>query len=175
MQKKVCSKCGQMRFIDQFDRRKQGANDGRTSRCKECRKAEVARWRAENPEKALESRAATYYRHHQKNLDRARRNYDKDANREWKQANRDRINEQARLRYQEDPERFRRYAREDFERNRERRLRKQKDSRDLLSDHYVRRLLAPDSLDARRMILQSLIEAKRVQLQIKRLIKEKTK
>jgi len=57
MQTKKCSKCGEVKALDEFHKNADGGH-GRTSRCKVCRNAEKRRWKKATSEKVKASSAA---------------------------------------------------------------------------------------------------------------------
>ncbi|WNO28386.1 HNH endonuclease [Corynebacterium phage PSonyx] len=111
MQTKTCTKCGEEKPLDRFNKDKSKRN-GR-SRCKECEAEQRRRYREENPEKELEysrlyreeNREKIRERNHryreenpEKELERHRRYYDENREKElerhrrYREENRDIIN-----------------------------------------------------------------------------------
>lgn len=189
---KRCSKCGVTKAIDSFHKRP-GAKDGRRSECKQCQRPRMIeagrRYAALNPEK----RAASWARWYARNKEQVSMRYAVYA-----RENADLLREKRLARYRSDPKKYRLKSLEWAKQNRPKinermrewiktrpdvRERRDAASRlatkrgiDTLSDAYVKAVLVGGTVGlSRKVVPRSLIEAKRVQLQIKRLIKEKTK
>lgn len=190
MQTKVCSKCGAIKALDAFHKRAD-SKDGRRGTCKECDHprlyAASKKYAGLHPAKKSESFKAWYARNAEQQRER---------NKTYYLENFDALRERRLARYWADPEKYRAKSIESAKNHRERvnerrrkwiktrpdvrakadaaGLRSSKKARDALADSYVKQVLAVNGLP-RDQIPRSLIEAKRVQLQIKRLLREKTK
>ena len=142
---KVCSKCGKRRLRSQFYARKASA-DGLAYVCKIC---DDARTKSVPAEKKRAKHKA------------------------WRDANRDHVREKARdvMRrlYAADPEKFKQRAKDYRALNLEKIKERNAAKRGHLSDSYVKRVLFPDGIPS--SVPQELIEAKRVQLQLTRYLK----
>lgn len=158
MQTKVCSKCGHEKPLDAypFDKRNR---DGRWGSCKGCAAAALKAWKSTNAERVKEQakERAARYRAEKPDLVRARQQRwrdthperARDVSRDWWRRNRDSANDRSKEAYRKRAE--------------------------ALTNSYVKHVLLANHWIKNVDVPHSLIEAKRVQLQIKRLIKEKMK
>lgn len=189
---KRCSKCGASKAIDAFQKRRE-SKDGRRGVCKMCDHSRMyaagKKYAASHPERKSEAFKAWRARNAEQQRERVKA---------YSLKNSEALREKRKARYWADPEKYRAKSIESARNNRERvnewrrkwiktrpdvRARSDAASRlatqrgiDTLSDAYVKAVLVGSTVGlTRKAIPQSLIEAKRVQLQIKRLIKEKTK
>lgn len=193
-QTKICGKCGgEKRLISTCQQwacdpcNRARANAYRWANIETVRAKDREREAAKPVEYKQEKKRRSRERHidsiRAKNLERMKRKYWADPDkyraisRERYQANAQRFREMKRKLYWSDPERYRSYARKHHDLHRDVINARDRERAAALHDSYVRELIA-DTSSARipcAQIPQTLVEAKRVQLQIKRLIREKTK
>ena len=154
---KVCSKCGE---------EKRRASSGRLV-CDPCNRARATAYRIKNIESVREK-------------DRARvaamsPEAKRAKHKKWRDSKIEHVRSYARQsakkRYQLNPEKFRERSRQYHQENREKIINSFRIERAALSDSYVRTCLGLTESIAP----QPLIEAKRIQIQIKRLLKERAK
>jgi hypothetical protein len=122
MIEKRCSKCGEVKPVEQFGKRKE-RRSGYRSRCRECEnriakeehqknpeiRRELARkWVRNNPEKVRENSRKQYKKNSEKHIKYAK---------EWYKNNLEKINVRRRKRRQENPEKYRECARELYRKN----------------------------------------------------------
>lgn len=160
---KRCSKCGEEKALPHFPRHR-GRRDGLDSRCKECALIASMEYRRANLEKVREKDRA---RVHAIPIESRR-----EKHRDWRERNRDYVREysrvSARKAYARNPAKFRAAAKNYRASNLESCLEANRAYTKNLSDGYVASALRlPVS-----QVPGPLIEAKRVQLQIHRLLKE---
>ena len=188
METKVCSKCGESKAFSCFGLRVDSP-DGRRGVCKSCRQPQLLassrRYAALNPDRKKKSFREWYAR----NADAQR-----DRNRKYAAENSDSLRQKRIDRYWRNPEKYRRLSLESAANNRpavnarmrdwyarnpsavERKNRAStvagKSARRELRDTYLRKILSQGTAMTFSDVPDSLIEAKRVHLQIKRLLKE---
>lgn len=131
MKTKKCTKCGEVKDLDQFSFRKTSP-DGRKPRCKLCVNEENRGYRNRNPEAAR--------RYHQ----------------DYRKANRDKFKAYAKSKRQKDPEKYRIQARAKRERNPEHyrarsKAKYHKNREELLQKQKVRMRLEPEKCKAREL------------------------
>lgn len=144
---KSCSKCGESKPLDAFHRDK-SARDGHCSRCKECACAVTAQWIKANPELHLASR-------------RRRKDAARAWNMEYHRRNRERIVEAKRRKYKEQA------SNDDSFKEKVKGFRKR--AYDLMTRSYLAKTMRLPV----GVLTKELEEAKRQQLRVLRLLKEK--
>lgn len=180
---KQCSKCGETKALECFAPRA-GALDGRRGVCRDCKRAGHKTWRDANRDHVRAEARKTAKRLYDASPEKYRA-----AAREWFHANREKARDMRAANYAAHAEERRAYARAYAAANPER-VKEAKQAWDKahpgksgeyaekarasLSDSYVKRVLF-ENRQATTCVPQALIEAKRLQLSIKRLIKEKSK
>jgi predicted nucleic acid-binding Zn-ribbon protein len=151
---KRCTKCGEVKSLEEFCVDKT-IKSGRSSRCKECRREYLRKWREKNRGKLLE------------------------RSRQWVAENPEKRRETVRKSDAKNAKKRREKARERYAENRERlnldTLKRGARNRKNLSDVYVRQLMTKRSPLLHADIPQELVEAKRVELKIKRYLREQSK
>jgi 5-methylcytosine-specific restriction endonuclease McrA len=105
---KKCSICKIDKTLEEFDFNKR-AKDGRTARCKECRKIYSIEYRQKNHEKLLDYEAKLRNKH----------NGFKERKDKWKQENLDHVKEQQKEYYEANKEELKKYYKDWAEKNRD--------------------------------------------------------
>lgn len=165
-----CCICKTQKNIEDFgkDRNKK---DGLTSQCRKCRnenqKKSNKKYRRNNPEKVRE--ACRKWR--ESNPEKAKK-----ATTNWRERNPDNVQKWSRTSYSKNPEKskeattnWRNKNRRRFNENNRKNLKAQ---RDRMNDTYIKRTLYQGTSLKSADIPEALIEAKREQIKLKRLIKD---
>lgn len=151
----------------------------------EDRRAKHKRWRDSNREHVREytrEKMREYYRRDpEKYRERRRKEYAANperslrASRKWREANAEKVREYSARYREENLESARERVRQYHSRPESRRAANERQQRERksLGDHYVKRVLFPEGVPPD--VPGTLIDAKRVQLQITRLLRERTK
>lgn len=99
MEKKICTKCGEEKTLEEFDRQKSNKTTGRRAACKFCRKAIGKEYREANKNK-LKERSKIYYinnkdkikaykvEYYNKEENKSRK---KNTDKQWRENNKDRV------------------------------------------------------------------------------------
>lgn len=159
MDMKTCSKCGESKAFSCFELRVDSP-DGRRGVCKSCmrpqRLASSRRYAVLNPDRKKKSFREWYARNADAQRERSRKYYAENS---------DSLRQKQTDRYWRNPEKYRRLSQESS-------LAAKKSARRELRDTYLRQVLSQGTAMKFSDVPDSLIEAKRVHLQIKRLLKE---
>lgn len=107
---KRCSKCGEIKLIEMFSRRKR-AKDGRRSECKVCVAEDSKKYRTENAELVSE-RGKAYHRENAEAINKRHRDRyaaNPELQQNYRAKNREKISERQRRYYNANPDYFREY------------------------------------------------------------------
>jgi hypothetical protein len=133
-------------------------------RCKPCAIAYSAAWAKANPEKAKDSNAKWY----KANTEKANA-----RNKAWQKANRERVNAASYAWKKAHPERMKECNAAWHEANRDNQNARQAEKRKAMPDWYIKQIIIiTSSIPKQANIPAEMIEAKRVELKLNRLIKE---
>lgn len=153
--KKYCRKC-----MAETERRANG-------RCKPCAIAHSAAWQKANTLKVKEMNAAWYAANTEKANAR---------NKAWQKANRERVNAASYAWKKAHPERMKECTAAWYEANRDNQNARQAERRKAMPDWYIKYIvITTSSLPKQANIPAEMIEAKRAELKLTRLIKEMKK
>lgn len=163
---KVCRKCGLEKPGGDFYKHPTN-KDRLMSNCKTCHGISSAQWKRENPERAkLINKKSNH-----KNIKRVL-----SASKEWKKRNPEKVKRYSKIRYLRHKEKILQQCKQwninNPEKVKEIRQKYAKKSRELLLDSYLKRLIIQDTILKKSDIPMELIDFKRTQVQLKRLIKE---
>lgn len=163
-QVKTCSKCKQLLPFGCFGKSKETVK-GLYSRCKVCRNEDRECWRERNRDLYLSKRRENYRKDPTKNIA---------SSRKWQRGHPDKVRAAQQNRISRNPLFYvQQYAR--LPRQREQKKARSRAGVQALSDLYIRHLIRRHALIKYWFISQELIEAKRLELKINRLITEKRK
>lgn len=161
---KRCSKCGEVKALEEF-RREARNKDGRCSSCKMCARAPEKKYYEENRETVLAKRKRYYEENRETVLAKQKR---------YREENPERVRARRKRYYKKNREtvlaRGKRYCEDNPESVRARQERYRKRSAKRLDDAYVRKVLTHGTLLTFGDIPKDLIEAKRAQLQLLRAV-----
>ncbi len=180
MQTKVCSKCGEEKALGGFYADKSGRL-GRSARCCECTKAQVNAYRKSNAETIKERKRQEYLKNPAPYRERSKARYwanpgqARDYSKSWRKENPEkaRVLSKRNKKTQAGIEREARYREKHLDRIRSLNAERVRQGAEALSDQYVTGVICARTPLRHSDIPLSLVEAKRVQLQIKRLLKER--
>ncbi len=186
---KVCSKCGEEKPLELFYKRVD-SKDGKRGACKECDKPRLQSASKKYREKYPERHAAKFKSWAERN-----KQYNKERWKKYAEENAEKLKEKRQKDYWDDPEKYRQRSNKWGKQNREKinsyariwiktrpdiRQKANEASRratakaiDNLTDTYVKAVIVAGTTIPRGAIPISMIEAKRIQLQIKRFLKER--
>lgn len=195
---KTCTKCGVCKPLDEF-RKDARAKNGRATSCKTCHNAvckkwldankeksklAIADWNRRNPEKLKEYRRNRYVKHRERDLQASKR---------WRTANPEKVKERSRrdsakrrkkpplvkdetyfqIKREKNNARVKAWYVANKDRKKEYDIARTQQEKDSLSDGYIKSLLRQGTGLPGNSIPLPLIEAKRQQMKIKRLINER--
>jgi len=144
---KTCTKCGEVKPLDGFRKRKIG-EDRLRGECKFCQMAGLTAYQKANPEKFRAKNAA------------------------YQKANQEKIKEYRVAQRKANPEKFRAKNAAYRKSNPEKIKAKDSAYREALSDALIKKMIIKITRLPRKLIPQELIQAKRVHLQLTRKLKE---
>lgn len=103
METKICNKCGNEYYLNEFDRKKESP-DGYRTICKSCRRTYINNYRNQNKEKNNERRRQIYWENHEKELIRAKKKHEKNKEKEteYRKISRKEISKKMKIRYHND-------------------------------------------------------------------------
>ena len=161
VKKKKCSKCGEVKALSEFNKDKSNKN-GYASVCRSC-KIEYSRNHYNKNKAKLAEKQRDYK---EKNRDKVN-----EAARKYVRENNNKINKYRRELRKKDTDKARRTDREYHKKNRDIITGRRTKKRESLSDAYVRNILVNVFCIDKNIITQEMIEIKRLEMTLKRLIK----
>lgn len=161
---KICCSCDIEQPLNEFYRQASGMF-GVTGTCSSCQKEYSRKYREKNREKIRESRKRHYYEEggKEKSSERAKI---------WHKANSDKV----KIQRKKHREKYKKISREWYEKNKGRVLNEAKERIKILDDNYIKSLIARrSSVLLCSDIPEEIVEIKRLEIQLRREIKDGNK